>query len=48
MCDEFGGEDLMKRLAPKTWSWAVLESARAAAKRVDDRPETAPRIPTTS
>lgn len=37
MCDEFGGEDLLKRLTPKTWSWAVLESARAAARRVDDR-----------
>ena len=37
MCDEFGGEDLLKRLTPKTWRWAVLESARAAAKRVDDR-----------
>ena len=37
MCDEFGGEDLLKRLTPKTWEWAVLESARAAAKKVDDR-----------
>ena len=37
MCDEYGGEDLLKRLTPKTWQWAVLESARAAAKRVDDR-----------
>lgn len=37
MCDEFGGEDLLKRLTPRTWRWAVLESARAAARRVDDR-----------
>ena len=37
MCDEFGGEDLLKRLTPKTWQWAVVESARAAAKRVDER-----------
>ena len=37
MCDEFGGEDLLKRLTPKTWEWAVLESARAAATKVDDR-----------
>lgn len=37
MCDEYGGEDLLKRLVPKTWQWAVLESARAAAKKVDDR-----------
>jgi hypothetical protein len=36
MCDEFGGEDLLKRLAPKTWEWAVLEACRAAAKKVDD------------
>jgi hypothetical protein len=37
MCDEFGGEDLLKRLTPRTWEWAVLESARAAATKVDDR-----------
>ena len=37
MCDEFGGEDLLKRLTPKTWKWGVFESARAAAKKVDDR-----------
>lgn len=37
MCDEYGGEDLLKRLVPKTWQWAVLETARAAAKKVDDR-----------
>jgi hypothetical protein len=37
MCDEYGGEDLLRRLAPKTWEWAVLECCRAAAKRVDDR-----------
>ena len=37
MCDEFGGQDLLKRLTPKTWQWAVLESARAAAKRVDEQ-----------
>ncbi len=37
MCDEFGGQDLLKRLTPKTWEWAVLQTARVAAKRVDDR-----------
>lgn len=37
MCDEYGGEDLLKRLVPKTWQWAVLETARNAAKKVDDR-----------
>ncbi len=36
MCDEFGGEDLLKRLTPKTWQWGVLETCRAAAKKVDD------------
>ncbi len=33
--DEFGGEDLFKRLAPRTWRWAVLEAARAAARKID-------------
>ena len=33
--DEFGGIDLFKRLTPRTWQWAVLESARAAARKVD-------------
>ncbi len=36
MCDEFGGEDLLRRLTPKTWRWAVLEACRAAAKKVDE------------
>ncbi len=36
MSDEFGGEDLLRRLTPKTWEWAVLESCRAAAVIVDD------------
>lgn len=35
MVDEFGGEDLFRRLLPNTWPWAVLEAARAAAKKVD-------------
>lgn len=33
--DEFGGEDLFRRLTPRTWRWAVLEAARAAARKVD-------------
>ena len=37
MCDVDGGEDLLQRLTPKTWRWGVLESARAAAKKVDER-----------
>jgi hypothetical protein len=45
MCDEFGGEDLMQRLAPRTWRWAVLEAARAAARRVDDRLRSAAENP---
>ncbi len=35
LADEFGGEDLFRRLVPRTWRWAVLEAARAAARRVD-------------
>lgn len=35
MVDPDGGEDLFRRLAPKTWRWAVLEAAREAARRVD-------------
>ena len=35
LCDQFGGEDLLRRLAPKTWEWAALEACRAAAKKVD-------------
>jgi hypothetical protein len=33
--DELGGEDLFKRLTPRTWRWAVLEAARAAARKID-------------
>jgi hypothetical protein len=35
LVDEFGGEDLFKRLMPRTWRWAVLEAARVAARSVD-------------
>jgi len=35
LVDEFGGEDLFARLLPRTWKWAVLEAARAAARTVD-------------
>lgn len=35
LVDEFGGEDLFKRLTPRTWKWAVLEAARVAARNVD-------------
>ena len=36
MCDEYGGEDLLRRLTPRTWQWAAFEMCRAAAKRVDE------------
>ena len=35
LADEFGGDDLFKRLTPRTWKWAVLEAARVAARSVD-------------
>jgi hypothetical protein len=35
LVDEFGGDDLFKRLTPRTWKWAVLEAARVAARSVD-------------
>ena len=35
MVDPDGGEDLFRRLAPKTWRWAVLQAASEAARRVD-------------
>ena len=35
MVSEFGGEDLFRRLLPNTWPWAVLQSAREAARRLD-------------
>jgi hypothetical protein len=35
LVDEFGGEDLFRRLTPRTWKWAVLEAARIAARSVD-------------
>ena len=35
LVSEFGGEDLFRRLLPKTWPWAVLEGAREAARRAD-------------
>lgn len=35
MVDPDGGEDLFRRLAPKTWRWAALQAAREAARRTD-------------
>lgn len=35
LVSEYGGEDLFKRLLPRTWQWAVLQGVRAAATRHD-------------
>ncbi len=35
LMSEFGGEDLFKRLLPKTWDWAVVQGLREAARRHD-------------
>ena len=35
LVSEFGGEDLFQRLMPNTWTWAVLQGAREAARRQD-------------
>jgi hypothetical protein len=35
LVSEFGGEDLLQRLLPHTWRWAVLQGAREAAQRRD-------------
>ncbi len=35
LISEFGGADLFKQILPTTWSWAILQAAREAAKRAD-------------
>jgi hypothetical protein len=35
LVSEFGGVDLLRRLLPHTWQWAVLQGAREAARRKD-------------
>jgi hypothetical protein len=35
LVSEFGGMDLFRRLLPSTWTWAVLQGAREAARRRD-------------
>lgn len=35
LVSEFGGEDLFRRLLPRTWPWAVLQGARETARRKD-------------
>ena len=36
LVSEYGGEDLLKRLLPRTWPWAVLQAVREAARRKDE------------
>ena len=36
LVSEFGGEDLLKRLLPRTWHWAMLQAVREAARRKDE------------
>ena len=36
LVSEFGGEDLLKRLLPRTWPWAMLQAVREAARRKDE------------
>ncbi|MEB3167475.1 MAG: BREX-6 system BrxE protein, partial [Synechococcaceae cyanobacterium] len=36
LVSEFGGEDLLKELLPRTWPWAMLQAVREAARRKDE------------
>ncbi len=36
LVSEFGGEDLLRRLLPRTWPWAMLQAVREAARRKDE------------
>jgi hypothetical protein len=36
LVSEFGGEDLLQRLLPRTWPWAMLQAVREAARRKDE------------
>lgn len=35
MVAEYGGQDLLERLLPRTWRWAILQTAREAARLKD-------------
>ena len=35
LTDPFGGGDLMRRIAPRTAEWAILQATREAARRTD-------------
>ena len=36
LVSEFGGEDLLRRLLPKTYPWAMLQAVREGARRKDE------------
>ena len=36
LVSEFGGEDLLRRLLPRTYPWAMLQAVREAARRKDE------------
>jgi hypothetical protein len=36
LVSEFGGEDLLRRLMPRTWRWATLRAVREAAPWTDE------------
>ena len=36
LVSEFGGEDLLRRLLPKTYPWAMLQAVREAGRRKDE------------
>ena len=36
LVSEFGGEDLLHRLLPKTYPWAILQAVREAGRRKDE------------
>lgn len=36
LVSEFGGEDLLRRLLPKTYAWGMLQAVREAARRKDE------------
>lgn len=40
LLDEWGGEDLFKRLFPRTFEWALLEATRKVAIQLDRRKRT--------
>ena len=40
LVSEFGGEDLLRRLLPKTYPWAMLQAVREAARRKDEELRT--------